>query len=201
MSEAKIILTDCDGVLLNWEYAFHQWMEVRGYQIQRKNEYSIAKSYGLESSEGSNLVQIFNESAAMGFLPSLRDSQHILLKLRAVLGYRFVAITSMSEDRYAKILRERNLAKLFGPTAFKEVHCLPCGADKTEALEEAAEKYPGAYWVEDNTRNAEIGASLGLEARIMEHGYNMDYNGEVKVVKNWKEIYDEIVEIENDKDH
>ena len=27
----KVILTDCDGVLLNWEYAFITWMKRHGY--------------------------------------------------------------------------------------------------------------------------------------------------------------------------
>lgn len=194
----KIILTDCDGCVLDWEFAFHQWMEMRGHQLQVKNQYSIAKSYGLESAEGSDLVRIFNESAAIGFLPPLRDAQEYILKLRSLWNYRFVAITSLSDDRYAKILRERNLAKLFGSNTFKEVICLPCGADKDEALAQAAKDYPGAMWVEDKPINADIGAELGLESRLMKHGHNLEYDGPAKVVKNWEEIYNEIVEVEND---
>ena len=30
----KVILTDCDGVLLNWEYAFHCWMDAHGFKRQ-----------------------------------------------------------------------------------------------------------------------------------------------------------------------
>ena len=43
----KIILTDCDGVLLNWEWAFCIWMEQHGYtQIPDGNqEYNIAKTF------------------------------------------------------------------------------------------------------------------------------------------------------------
>ena len=39
----KIIVTDCDGVLLNWEYAFCAWMSQRGYaEIEGGNmEYKI----------------------------------------------------------------------------------------------------------------------------------------------------------------
>ena len=29
--EDKIILTDADGVLLDWESAFHKWMESHGH--------------------------------------------------------------------------------------------------------------------------------------------------------------------------
>ena len=31
-SKYKIILTDCDGVLLDWEKAFTEWMESKGRQ-------------------------------------------------------------------------------------------------------------------------------------------------------------------------
>lgn len=29
----KVILTDCDGVLMNWEYAFNTWMQAHGYEM------------------------------------------------------------------------------------------------------------------------------------------------------------------------
>ena len=29
----KVILTDVDGVLLDWEYAFTQWMEKHNYEV------------------------------------------------------------------------------------------------------------------------------------------------------------------------
>jgi hypothetical protein len=28
----KVILTDCDGVLLDWEYSFSSWMDSKGYE-------------------------------------------------------------------------------------------------------------------------------------------------------------------------
>ena len=32
IDKSKIILTDIDGVVLNWEYAFGEYMEVQGHQ-------------------------------------------------------------------------------------------------------------------------------------------------------------------------
>ena len=29
--QEKIILTDIDGVMLDWEFAFHSWMDVHGH--------------------------------------------------------------------------------------------------------------------------------------------------------------------------
>ena len=67
----KVILTDADGVLLNWEYAFTVWMEQHGHtQVDDANFiYDIGKRFGLESNNmGHRLVKQFNESAAIGFL-------------------------------------------------------------------------------------------------------------------------------------
>lgn len=194
--EEKIILTDCDGCVLDWEFAFSQWMEMRGHQLCKKNQYYIDEAYGISSEEAHDLVRTFNESAAIGFLPPLRDSQEYISKLRSLYNYKFVCITSLSDDRYAKILRERNLAKLFGSNTFKNVICLPCGSDKDEALEIAAEKYPNAYWIEDKITNAETGERYGLKSRLVEHGHNMHYDGPIKVIRSWKEIYQEIVKAE-----
>jgi hypothetical protein len=84
-----------------------------------------------------------------------------------------------------------NLEKLFGDTVFEEIVCLDTGADKDEALE----KYRGSelIWVEDKVENAEVGKSLGLKSLIMEHGHNMDYMGDIPIVKNWREIYEIIM--------
>ena len=31
MNKEKLILSDGDGVLLDWEWAFHVWMKEKGY--------------------------------------------------------------------------------------------------------------------------------------------------------------------------
>ena len=43
----KLILTDCDGVLLDWEYHFYKWVKAtEGYE-RIGPEYNIAKAIGL----------------------------------------------------------------------------------------------------------------------------------------------------------
>jgi hypothetical protein len=191
--QEKIILTDVDGVCLDWEFAFHQWMEVQGHELDDKDVYSMAMAYQMAPDKVKRMIKTFNESAAIGFLPPLRDSQYYIKKLHEKHHYKFIAITSLSLDPYAKLLRERNLGKLFGPNTFKEVICLECGADKDEALGHAAIKYPGAVWIEDKVENAEVGAKLGLDTFLVEHAHNMKYKGKARKVKNWEEIYKKIL--------
>jgi FMN phosphatase YigB (HAD superfamily) len=37
----KKILTDCDGVLLDWETAFHDWMVNKGYSKVVHDTYNL----------------------------------------------------------------------------------------------------------------------------------------------------------------
>jgi len=185
----KVILTDCDGVCLDWEYGFHTWMETHGHTLKQKDLYSVAKQYELTDEQAKRQVEIFNSSASMGFLPPLRDAQYYIKLLAEKLGYRFVAVTSLSNDVSAQKLRTCNLKKLFGNDTFIEYHYLGCGDDKDEILLELANKYEGSIWVEDKYINAEVGARVGFDALLMEHGHNMSYEGDCKIVKNWEEIY------------
>ena len=182
----KLILTDCDGVLLNWEFAFCCWMEDRGCNPIRSDVYDMAVRYGKTKAEMKSLIKIFNESAAIGFLPPQRDAMHYVKKLHEEHGFVFRVITSLSLDPYAKKLRVRNLDKLFG-SAIDDVICLDTGADKDEALEPYRDS--GLVWIEDKLENAELGVELGLNSILVEHEHNMDQKN-IPLAKNWKEIYD-----------
>jgi len=190
----KIILTDIDGVVLDWEEGFSVWMEHHGHELVDDYQYmyNIGDRYGMSHEAGSKLVKQFNESAAIGFLPPLRDAQFFVKKLNEQHGFYFLAITSLSLDPYAKQLRERNLKKLMGD-AFIDVICLDTGADKDEILAEYGAKYKGNYWIEDKPENLKAGVDNGLSGILMEHGHNMDYTGNANVVKNWLEIHDLII--------
>ena len=190
----KVILTDADGVLLNWEYAFTCWMQQHGYtQVEGGNVmYNIGERFNISNNQGHKLIKQFNESAAMGFLPALRDAVYYVKRLHEEHGYVFRCITSLSLDDSAGQLRMMNLEKLFGKTAFEELVCLDTGAPKDEAL--VPYKDTGMYWIEDKLENAVVGHNLGLSAILIEHGFNMHDtlpDGMTKVV-NWKEIYNHI---------
>jgi FMN phosphatase YigB (HAD superfamily) len=189
----NLILVDADGVLLNWEFAFDCWMNEHGHHKQDgfQFKYDIGKRYGIDRDTGKKLIKTFNESAAIGFLPPLRDAIHYVRKLHEEHGYVFHCITSLSLDRNAQKLRRMNLEKLFGDSVFEEIVCLDTGADKDEAL--LPYKDSECWWIEDKITNAEVGAKLGLRSVIMEHGHNLDYFGSIPVVKNWKQIYEMVV--------
>ena len=187
----KLILTDCDGVLADWEYGFTKWMKQHGYEPVVHNVYDIGETFGITKAESKRLVRLFNESAACGWLPAFRDSVKYIRILHEEHGFIFRVITSLSLDEYAGKLRKKNLEALFGKTVFENIVCLDTGADKDEALEPYRDS--GCFWIEDKVENAELGHRLGLDALLVQHNHNKDYSGPVTMVKNWKEIYNKIV--------
>ena len=186
----KLLLVDCDGVILDWEYAFDVYMQQHGFARVEGGalKYNIGARYDITNEQGRRLIKIFNESAHIGFLPPLRDAMYYVKRLHEEHGYVFHAITSLSRDANACELRRMNLQKLFGKTAFERIVCLETGADKNEALEPYRDS--GCWWCEDKPENAEVGLELGLRSILVEHGHNMNHvNEHIPVVKNWREIY------------
>jgi len=188
---SNLILTDVDGVILDWEYAFNVWVQTHGHSRIEGGEYkySIGKRYGISEEEAKRLIKYFNESAAIGFLPPLRDSMYYLKRLHEKHGFIFHAITSLSKDQHSCKLREMNIKKLFGETAFEKFVFLDTGADKDEALEPY--RNSGLYFIEDKIDNCVTGMNMGLQSLLMTHGHNMDFaHPKITHVKNWKQIYE-----------
>lgn len=183
----NVILTDIDGVVLNWFSAFDAWMQDYGYELVDTDGYDISNAYRIPKTEGKKMVRFFNESAHMGYLTPFRDSLHYMKKIHEEKGYVFHAITSQSSNYNAQKLRIMNLQRLFGETLFDKFIILDCGADKNDALEE----YRGTdcLWVEDKIENALVGQELGLDSILMEHRHNRHCN-KIPLFRNWKEIYE-----------
>lgn len=191
MSDKKIILTDCDGVMLDWAGAFDEWMENRGYQKQEQAIYDISTAYGVERVEGRRLVKEFNESAWMGYLKAFRDARSGIGRLYEA-GYRFHVITSLSLDKKAARLRQMNLDNVFGKGVVKKLVCLDTGAEKDTALEEY--RNSGLYWLEDKTENALCGLKYGLKSVLIAHDHNTgcDHPDVIRCA-DWEAIADIII--------
>ena len=187
-SDSRIILTDVDGVLLEWENHFANWMLTKGYQQKpgREKVYSMDKRYGLTKKKKEDLIKEFNNSAWMSTQTPLPESQ-TWVKLLHAEGWTFIPITSQTADIPAQELRKRRLQELFGGTVFENFFILDTGADKDSALAE----FHGTelWWVEDKPENALLGLDYGLRVLLMDHAYNRKFkHPKIKRVSNWKEI-------------
>ena len=185
----RIILTDVDGVLLEWENHFANWMLTKGYQQKPGKEkiYSMDKRYGLTKKKKEELIKEFNNSAWMSTQTPLPESQ-TWVKLLHAEGWTFIPITSQTADIPAQELRKRRLQELFGGTVFENFFILDTGADKDSALAEF--HGTGLWWVEDKPENALLGLEYGLRPLLVDHSYNCKFkHREILRVKDWKDIY------------
>ena len=188
----KTILTDCDGVLLDWESSFHHWMNEQGYKskIIDYSEYGIGGRYGIDKEEGFKLVQEFMNSSHIGFLQSLRDAVYYVRKLRYEHGFNFHIISYFPCNEYSKILRKQNIKRIFGDYTFDKFILVESGRSKEPAL--SVYKDSEILWVEDKLKNAVLGRELGLDAVLLSHGHNKNSKG-IPRYDSWKDIYNKII--------
>lgn len=182
------IITDCDGVLLDWAYAFDVWMGQHGHKRLKNTDqyYGQDLRYGITMEESIQYIQDFNESGCVGFIPGYKDSVEYVTKLNE-LGYRFEVISCLGDDKYSQKLREKNLKHLFGDV-FDFIDCgLSFSEGKYDFLKS---KYDGHnyFWIEDSISHAISGQKVGLRSVLMNHSYNQEWDGER--VNNWKQIYE-----------
>jgi hypothetical protein len=190
MKHDKIILTDCDGVCLDWESHFHEWASDRGLNRVQHGIYEIPATYNMSKERARELVNDFNTSSHILTMPAFRDARSGIATL-VERGWRFIAITSVSDDPVVAKLRTMNLEYLFGGEAFIDVQCLEMGIDKDEALMPYMDS--GMWWIEDKDINAITGANMGLNTILMDHLHNKHVSDpRIKRVENWAQIVDVI---------
>jgi uncharacterized HAD superfamily protein len=199
-SNNRIILTDVDGVLLEWEHHFTKWVLQKSYFDEhgnryyphkllpnKQNTYEMAERFGVTKNEIRALIREFNRSAWMGTQRPILESQ-TWVKLLSAEGWTFIPITSQTSDIPAQQLRKRRLGELFGNHVFTNYHILGTGADKDSALAEFHDT--GLYWVEDKPNNAIAGLKYGLKPILIDHPYNKDFSHpDIIRVSNWKDIH------------
>ncbi len=184
----KLILTDCDGVLLDWEAGFDKWIRRQGFTFNPiyKSHYSINDRYGIPHGQGLELVERFNHSSDFEHLEPWRDAKPVVKRL-AEEGWRFVVITTAGTHPWTHGLRWSNLERVFGEGVFESLHVLPIHGDKGDELV----KYQGSnlLWIEDKPSNAELGFKYGLRPILMSADHNENYKGVMPRVNTWEDIY------------
>jgi len=191
VDKEKIILTDCDGVLCDWNLGLNKFMIKRGYpQLPNTDtEYSIAVRHGITQKQAQDYIKEFNQSSFISDLEPFADSVEYVKKL-SDCGFRFIIVTSISDHPDAKIYRTQNVEKLFGKV-FDNIVCLQMGASKAHMLSTWADS--GYFWIEDHMRQAEAGYEAGLKTVLINHPYNFHYSTDlfptVSYITPWKEIF------------
>jgi 5'(3')-deoxyribonucleotidase len=184
----KIILTDVDGVLLDWEISFEQYVTNLGYVFDpnKKTVYDISEQLNITRDEGTQLISDFNHSSQFEFISSFRDSVEYVQRFKNE-GWKFIAITTAGEHPDTWPLRRKNLDAVFGAGTIEQLYVLPLHGDKGVQLVNYRDS--GFYWIEDKPSNAELGYKYGLRPLLMDNLHNKNYNGWVRRVNTWEEIH------------
>lgn len=187
----SLILTDCDGVLLDWTSAFATWMAKFGHSVKNPKEYDINKLYDLPKNNAETLLREFNNSSFIEMLPALRDAVANVRILCHEYGYRFTVITSLSANTASAIRRKHNLYSLFGPECFRDIICLDPSLSKHDTLSRYADS--GCWWIEDKPKNAKVGKWLGLRPILVEQPHNSKSKVNYPKFSNWDDIAQTII--------
>jgi hypothetical protein len=184
----KVILTDADGVLLNWVDGFVPWMAKKGYpRIKHGTEYHFEDDFGITGKELAKYIEEFNESDGVKDLGPIKEAEKYVPML-ADLGWRFHVITSMTDNMEAKSWRVDNLENLFGPHIFERYHVLGMREKKDRTLQLYTST--NFFWVEDKPSNAELGFKYGLQPILMNHDYTVNHdNPKLTRADSWKDIF------------
>lgn len=188
----KIILTDCDGVLLDWDAGFDSFMRHKGYKRKPGTEqhYRLALRYdGVTDAEIQALVEEMNTTEWVADLAPMRDSVEYVTRLKDE-GYEFIVITAMSDSPEAAKHRAANLDAVFGKGVFshEKMICIKPLLSKSSALMNW--QGSGHFWIEDHFMHAESGYELGLKSVLFDQPYNRAYHTDLfPRVSKWEEVY------------
>lgn len=188
------IISDVDGVMLDWLDGFETFMARKGYEKipNTDAEYSLGKRYPITLEKAQLLVREYNESDSMQNLSPLGDAVEYITKLNKKHGFKFTVVTAMSSSETAHHNRTINLEKHFGKV-FNEVRCLEIGTNKYKELQRWAGS--GFFWIEDHVAQARAGHESGMQALLMTDPTNLHRDiAPLTRVNNWAEVYNIVCE-------
>jgi len=184
----KYLLTDVDGVLLDWEGAFRKFMIANGFdKIGDDAHYYLSDHYGLDDDIIARIAKDFNSSNSGGNLKPIKNSNQYLKKF-IDLGYEIIAITSFGTCSYSRKNRLTNLKNAFGDI-FKNVILLNVDESKKDVLKDFKDK--NSIWIEDKYQNYKDGCDLGIESYLMKQPYNKGCNN-ANFIEEWSQLYNNV---------
>lgn len=191
----KTILTDCDGVLLNWLSGLPGFLEDAGHDT------SHLKSLldGNQFVPFFDLFMVDNEQDALEMMDRYHQSEHLTRLPEMEPGsseairrlgqdYEIIVVTSFSDNKIAQRNREENLRLRYGD-AITDLVCLPFSADKTEALKSIAKRCDAKIWLDDQIKHVHHGTNAGIDSYQFTFGMSCGRNtGEVAEIDSWTKV-------------
>ena len=188
--EDKIIISDVDGVSLDYLSGLDRYMVLNGIKVNYdSHSYDLTKRYGLEFKTLHEYMHRFHHDDFIAKLNPMADAlEHI--KHISNDGYKFIWITSIEVSDFTMAARKSNLLDVFGDVTHS-IYFTDMDQPKTDILS-ALGQDTGLLWVEDKYENAVDGHSVGLKTILVDAPHNTEYvnNDLIRVCERntWKEI-------------
>jgi uncharacterized HAD superfamily protein len=182
-NKKPILLTDVDGVLLDWVKTFGEYAKAQGYNLRQEHPttWEMTEWFGADIDTIRRLITEMNSSKIFAEIPPFEDAMKVLPKLAE--KYDLVAITCCSDDATTVARRKKNLEVL--KVDFKDVHCLKF----TESKKDLLSSYHTTLWVEDRFEGAKSGVETGHKSFLINRPYNLHENhDEIVKVDSWHQI-------------
>lgn len=186
----KIILTDIDGVILDFGQTFLKFLEeVKGEVTTVEDYFRGKREIPLE--EHQRIVAEYTHSDYFRHLNPKLCALDVLNGLRKE-GWRFIAVTACDTEHPDQCIktaynnRMENLERHF-PDVFEDMHFSPWSTGKKEILS----RYQPTWWIDDRADHAHDGHDAGHKAIIMRgEDTHIDANNHANlpIVETWHEI-------------
>lgn len=176
------ILTDCDGVLLDWAAGFGVWARLmfgppwahpevpaERYELTPNNADSwLRDAYGFAGGRRGEVFPAFQTSEFFGSLIAYPDASAWVPRIARDYAMEFVLVSSPGLDPQTLALRQKNLRNCFGDI-FLPFSLLPALACKRPMLRE----HPPSLWFDDHVPHVLAGHETG------HYAYHFDRFGEM----------------------
>lgn len=201
------VITDVDGVLLDWFYGFEQWITnikgVKPVHATAPSMYSLQDKYPLTQQEIVEHIAEFNSSKYFGELLAVRGAESYFCSM---LSHRNMKWSWLScgavDDKETECLemRKQNLRKRF----HREIPgiLLPMSAKKLTCLAAYSELFgEDMVFIEDSLSHAMDAVKMGIKTVLLDYPYNQQQKDPYLLyrAKNWKEIYEFLLEISEEQ--
>lgn len=195
---SKTILTDVDGVILDWTQSFEDWiqnekMPLEIFEDSLHDCTSIEEWLGVSREDATILIREFSKTDHFKSLPAFPDALVIIPALKK-LGHNFIAITACDDTDESKSKREINLETVF-PGVFEDV--IFSGIDSKDGKRPYLKDWSDCYWVEDTHEHAVVGHDLGHTTFFVENDIRYpEVHNELIKINSWYDIFKHITGID-----
>lgn len=187
----RTIITDCDGVLVDWRAGYNSWMVSEGYRLvddSHDPRYDMTTAFpDLSAQQILDEMARFNHAVEFSRLPFYEDVEAGVAALKAHLpAADLLVMTAIGYSERKHELRTMNLS----PLGISELRLVEPWVSKLPRLREVGGP---AIFIEDSFDQALAGVEAGHETFLITRPWNIGKDhAAVTRVSGWAELVGEV---------